>query len=237
MRPRSSLAALLVASSLLVVPSAARAQISKLIDQAKKQVNEAKGSVADARSIRCDVQGVCGDIKQSPNFKPQSYESVAVTVFDGTGTFRAPGTLGMVRDAFESKLVANGYLLAASSDAKVVREKIAREDNGWTDEDLKQLKDFIHGIDAVVVVEIRQLDRGYCKTDSKPPRNGSEASVDLSVRWLNPDAGDIPWVATHRLTQCEENTQAAALATNTLKMAASQLATALPSHNTSAKPR
>jgi hypothetical protein len=230
------LAALLLASSFVVAPTRAGGQISKLIDNAKKQVNEAKGNVADARSIRCDVQGICGDIKQSPNFKPQSYESVAVTVFDGSGAFRAPGTLGMVRDAFESRLVANGYLLAASSDAKVIREKIAREDNGWTDEDLKQLKDFVHGIDAVVVVEIRQLDRGYCKTGGKPPRNGTEASVDLSVRWLNPDAGDIPWVATHRLTRCDENTQAAALPTTTLKMAASQLATALPTRNTNARP-
>src|SRR5689334_5569869 len=137
MHPRSSLAALLLASGSVVAPTRAGGQISKLIDNAKKQVNEAKGNVADARSIRCDVQGICGDIKQSPNFKPQSYESVAVTVFDGSGAFRAPGTLGMVRDAFESRLVANGYLLAASSDAKVIREKIAREDNGWTDEDLR----------------------------------------------------------------------------------------------------
>lgn len=228
---RSSLAALLVAVPLLAAPTPAGAQLSKLLDNAKRQVNEAKGSVADARSLRCDVQGVCGDIKKSPNFSPQSYESVAVTVFDGTGTFRGAGTLGTVRDAFESKLVANGFLLAASSDADAVREKIARGQNGWTDEDLKQLKEFINGIDAVLVVEIRQLDRGYCKLGGSRPRNGSEATVGISVRWLNPDAGDIPWVGTHRVTLCEENTQAATLATTALKTVATQLATALPTRS------
>ncbi|HEX6048353.1 MAG TPA: hypothetical protein VFZ21_03770 [Gemmatimonadaceae bacterium] len=229
MPTRRALATLLVASSGLAIPSESSAQISKLIDRAKREVNEAKGTVANARALRCDVQGVCGDVKQSEHFAPDAYESVAVTVFDGTNQFRAPGVLGVVRDAFESKLVTNGFLLAASSDAGAVRDKIARGKDGWTDEDLKQLKDFINGIDAVVVVEIREFSRGTCTIDAKPrPRYGSEATVQLSVRWLNPDAGDIPWVATHSVTLCEERAQAAGLPTTALKTAASQLATSLP---------
>jgi hypothetical protein len=223
------LAVLLAASTLLVIPSSAPAQIAKLIDRAKREVNEAKGTVANARTLQCEVRGVCGDIRQSEHFAPDSYESVAVTVFDGTNQFRSPGILGVVRDAFESKLVTNGFLLAASSDASAVREKIARGENGWTDDDLKQLKDFVNGIDAVIVVDIREFERGYCTIDAKPrPRNGTEATVHLSVRWLNPDAGDIPWVGTHRVTVCEERTQAAALPATALKLAASQLANSLP---------
>ena len=223
-----ALGALLAAAALVAVPRPADAQIGKLLDRAKSKVNEAKGTVADARALRCDVQGVCGDIRQSEHFAPESYESVAVTVFDGTNAFRAPGVQGMVRDAFESQLVNNGFLLAASSDAAAVREKIARSPEAWTDEELKQLKDFVHGIDAVVVVEIRQLDRGRCKIDGDRPKYGTESTVHLSVRWLNPDAGDIPWVGTHRVSVCEEGGAAAAGATSALETAASQLASSLP---------
>lgn len=220
--------ALLLATALLAgTPAPGDAQFTRVLDQARKQLDKAKETVADARALRCGAQGVCGEIRQAEHFAPASYESVAVTVFDGTNHFRTPGIQGMVRDAFESSLVKGGYLLAASSDAAAVREKIARGADAWSDEELKQLKEFVHGIDAVVVIEIRQLDVGRCLLAGDRARYGTEATAHISVRWLNADAGDIPWVATHKATVCEETTPAAA-PTAALEAAAAQLAGSLP---------
>jgi hypothetical protein len=198
---------------------------AQLLDRLKKKVTETKNAVSDARSIRCDVQGVCGTVRQSDLFEPSSYESIAVTVFDGTGRFREAGTQGMVRDAFESRLVQNGYLLAASSDAEQVRTQMARGD-AWTDEELAQMKDFVKGIDAVVVVDMRRVDAGRCAVDGRPDA-GLQATVHLSARWLHVDAGDVPWVATHKATICQEGTLGEAQAT-ALETVAAQLATSLP---------
>jgi hypothetical protein len=203
---------------------------AQLFDKLKKKVAETKTAVSDARSIRCDVQGVCGTVRRSDLFEPSGYESIAVTVFDGTGRFREAGTQGMVRDAFESRLVENGYLLAASSDAEEVRAKMARG-AAWTDEDLAQLKDFVKGIDAVVVVDMRRVDVGRCEVDGRADA-GIQATVHLSARWLHVDAGDVPWVATHKATVCHAGAlgEAQALALETV---AAQLATSLPVRNAS----
>jgi hypothetical protein len=212
--------ALLTAASALL--DAADAQ---LLDRLKKKVAATKGTIADARSIRCDVQGVCGTVQQSDLFEPGAYESIAVSVFDGTGRFRDPGTEGIVRDAFESRLVDNGYLLAANADADQVRARMARG-NTWTDEELAQLKEFIKGIDAVVVVEVRRVDVGQCAIDGQAGR-GMQATAHVSARWLHVDAGDVPWVATHKASVCEDAALQTAQ-TTAIQTAAAQLATSLP---------
>lgn len=224
---------LLAAAICLVTPEPTAAQFGKVLEKAKKHVGQAKETVDDAREIRCDVQGVCGEVTQAGHFAPESYESVAVTVFDGTAHYRSAGIQGMVRDMFESVLVGNGFLLAANSDAASVREMIAKGEGEWADEELEQLKDFIHGIDAVIVVEIRQLEVGRCQI-SDGNRYGSEATVHLSVRWLNVDAGDVPWVATHSATECTEGGSTAA-STEALETVASQLATTLPVRDSSSQ--
>lgn len=214
-----------IAAIVSALSMAAERGDAQLLDRLKKKVSETKNAVSDARSIRCDVQGVCGTVRQSELFEPGSYESIAVTVFDGTGRFRDAGTQGMVRDAFESRLVENGYLLAASSDAEQVRTQMARGD-AWTDEDLAQLKDFIKGIDAVVVVDMRRVDAGRCAVDGQA-NAGLQTTVHLSARWLHVDAGDVPWVATHKASVCEA-AELATAQTSAIQTAAAQLATSLP---------
>lgn len=228
-RPRSLVLLFTLATLVFGVPELCEAQvrIGDAIRKARERVNEAKETLTDARALRCDVQGVCGQVTQSNLFAPDNYESLAVTALDGSGRFRTEGALGMVRDAFERRLVENGFLLAASSDAENVRQMIARQESGWSDEELAQLRDFIHGINAVLVVEIRQVDIGQCQVSGG--RAASEVTVHMSARWLNPDAGDIPWVATHRATVCEAN--AATAPTEALETTARQLATTLPVRN------
>ena len=225
---------LLLAAAASLLGTMAEVADAQLLDRLKKKVTETKNAVSDARSIRCDVQGVCGTVRQSDLFDASGYESIAVTVFDGTGRFRDVGTQGIVRDAFESRLIENGYLLAASSDAEQVRAQMARG-NAWTDEELAQLKDFIKGIDAVVVIDLRRVDAGRCAVDGQP-NAGLQATVHLSARWLHVDAGDVPWVASHKATVCEAGTLAEVQAT-ALETAAAQLATSLPVRTASSKDR
>lgn len=208
------------ASLLTTLPEVADGQ---LLGRLKKKVTEAKNTVTDARDLRCDVQGVCGSVVQSDLFAPGAYESIAVTVIDGTGRFREAGAQGIARDAFEGRLIEHGYLLAASADADKVRAQMQRG-NAWTDDELAQLKEFIDGIDAVVVVDLRRVDVAMCPIDGQPDR-GMQATVHISARWLHVDAGDVPWVATHKATVCEDGPTAL---TTALQTAASQLATSLP---------
>ena len=77
-----------IAAIVSALSMAAERGDAQLLDRLKKKVSEPKNAVSDARSIRCDVQGVCGTVRQSELFEPGSYESIAVTVFDGTGRFR-----------------------------------------------------------------------------------------------------------------------------------------------------
>jgi hypothetical protein len=222
----TGLRACLITAAVSALGALAQPGEAQLFDRLKKKV---AGSEA-ARSIRCGVGGVCGTVRQSDLFEPTGYESIAVTVFDGTGRFREAGTQGMVRDAFESRLIQNGYLLAASSDAAQVRAQMARGD-GWTDADLTQLKDFITAIDAVVVIDIRRVDAGRCTYNGRP-NAGTQATVHISARWLNVDAGDVPWVATHNAIVCAER-DLGELHAMALKAAAEQLARSLPSRNAS----
>jgi hypothetical protein len=106
--------------------------------------------------------------------------------------------------------------------------------NAWTDEELAQLKDFVQGIDAVVVVDMRRVDAGRCEVDGRP--DGIQATVHLSARWLHVDAGDVPWVATHKATVCAGTTLAEAQAA-ALEAVATQLATTLPTRAAPTKGR
>lgn len=205
----------------LATPPPAEAQI---LDRIKKSVDQAKSTIDDAREIRCDVDGTCGQVWRSDLFDPALYQSLAVTVFDGTGRFRTTDIDGVVRNAFEGQLLENGFLLAASADADAVRERIGRSDEEWGDEELAQLRDFIHGIDAVLFAQVDQLQLGQCELDGGT--SGTEATVHLSARWLNVDAGDIPWVARHDASACEDG--GAAALTAALSKVAGQLAGVLP---------
>ena len=55
---------------------------------------------------------------------------------------------------------------------------------------------------------------------------GTQVSVSLAARWLNVDVGDIPWVARHRVSVCEDGGTEGLTAA--LETAATQLATNLP---------
>lgn len=215
---------LTAAAVLLAAPQTLDAQ---LLDRLKKTVRDVKETVEDVESVRCAAQGVCGDVQMSEYFDPAAYESLAVTVFDGSGEFGGEATDGIVRDAFEKRLLQNGYLLASSSDASQVRERIGRSEEAWTDADLAQLKEFIHGIDAVLVVDIRRVDMGRCELDGRA-NAGTEVTVQMSARWLHVDAGDVPWVATHQSSVCRSPSEGTAIRGTALETTAQELATALP---------
>lgn len=208
-----------VAAVILVgTPVPCAAQLGDFLNQVKNDV------VGEVRSVDCFARGNCGEVDQAEHFSPGNYESIAVTVFDGTGQFRTPGVQGMVRDIFEGQLIENGFMLAASSDADSVQAMIAREEDAWSDQELAQLKDFVHGIDAVLVLEIHQLDVGTCRTSN---RTGTAATAYLSSRWLNVDAGDIPWMASHHAKICRRE-HSGVPPTEALEAASEQLAKALP---------
>lgn len=212
----------------LIFPAAASAQIN--LDRLRNQVSKVKESVDDARALRCDVQGVCGEVWKSDLFAPDAYETMAVAVFDQTNRYRGEDMQLVARDPFEGGLIENGFLLAGSTESAKIQERIGGGKEEWTDERLTQLKDFVGGIDAVLVIDIQQLQMGRC-TMKKDDRDvaAMEISVSLSARWLNVDVGDIPWVARHRVTVCEDGGQAALSAA--LETAASQLATNLPARS------
>lgn len=194
------------------------------IRKAQQQLSRAAETVRGAREFACSLKGVCGTVEVSEHFSPDNYESVAVTTFDGTGSFRTDGSLGLVRDAFEGTLVRGGYLLAANSNPEAVRNLASRGDGNWSPQELAQLRQFITGVDAVIVVHVRQVDLGRCDLGNRA--SGYQATVHLAVRWLNVDAGDLPWVATHQATACSASSAAAL--TEALQMTAGQLAGTLP---------
>ncbi|HEU4882332.1 MAG TPA: hypothetical protein VFT45_08810 [Longimicrobium sp.] len=196
------------------------------LGRVRQGIDRVTGTVQEARDVMCEVQRACGTVQRAEHFAPASYESVAVTTFDGTHAFVLDGALGQVRDAFEGTLVRGGFLLAANSNPQGVEELAARGEGNWSQEALAQLRQFINGVDAVIVVHIRRLDVGRCETADGS--RGHQATVHLAVRWLNADAGDVPWVATHRATTCASDLNTAA--TQALQSAAAQLAASLPLH-------
>lgn len=214
----------MVAIVLLLPTVPAEAQLLK---QLKDRVREAKGSIADARAVRCELQGVCGEVWKSGLFSPDAYETVAVAVSDATRRYGSADMQGMARDPFEGGLIENGFLLAASTETEKVQQRIGGGKEEWSDERLAQLRDFISDIDAVLVIDIRQLQMGRCtieKNNRELP--ATEISVSLSARWLNVDVGDVPWVARHSVSVCEDGGPAALA--SALETAARQLATNLP---------
>lgn len=200
---------------------------AQILDRLRRTIADAKSTLDDARSLRCEAQGVCGEVWASDLFAPEAYESMAVAVFDATRRFRSPDMQALVRDAFEGGLIEGGYLLAASTDASQVQERIGAGREEWSDERLAQLRDFISGIDAVLVVDIRSLELGRCTVKRNNRDVGAQrVTVGLSARWLNVDVGDIPWVALHEATVCEDGGRQAMSAA--LETVARQLATNLP---------
>ena len=200
---------------------------AQLLKKLQQKVAEAKGSIAEARAVRCEVQGVCGQVWKSDVFSPDAYETLAVAVFDETRRYATDDMQGLARDPFEGGLIENGFMLAASTETQKVQQRIGGGKEEWTDERLAQLKDFITGVDAVLVIDIRQFQMSRC-TLEKDNRTvpATSVTVSLSARWLNVDVGDVPWVARHSVSVCEDGgptALASALAT-----AASQLATNLP---------
>jgi hypothetical protein len=196
------------------------------LGRVRQGFDQLTGTVQQARDVMCEVQRACGTIQRAEHFAPGSYESVAVTTFDGTHAFRLDGALGQVRDAFEGTLVRGGFLLAANSNPQGVQELVARGEGNWGQQELAQLRQFITDVDAVIVVHIRRLDVSRCEVAGGS--GGRLATVHLAVRWLNVDAGDVPWVATHRATACTNDLDTAA--TQALQSAAAQLAASLPLH-------
>lgn len=216
-------------AALLVVPESGTAQMGSIVKKLQSKVEETEETLSGVDQLGCDVAGRCGDVTRAEHFSPLSYQTLAVTVFDGTRRFASPGVQGMVQDAFESALVEKGYLLAAGTDARGIQQKLSQTDQReWSNAQLAQLKDLVQNIDAVLVVDIRQLDRDLCEVDGNP--YGSLARVHLSARWLNADAGDVPWVAEHHAEACDEGRGTTA-STEALQTVASQLASVLPSRD------
>ncbi len=204
--------------------SSAHAQV---LDRIRDRVTDAKSVVTDARELRCEVQGACGRVSKSELFTPEAYETLAVAVFDVTRRAGTPAMLAVARDAFESTILTRGYVLAAHTDAEKVRTRIGASRDAWTDERLAQLRDFIDGIDAVLVVDIRSVVMGTCPV-RRDGRNvtGRQATLSLSARWLNTDVGDVPWVAVHEATVCQD--RGSDLVAQALATASKQLATTIP---------
>lgn len=195
-----------------------------LLRKARERIGQVTSVVQGTRDVACGLKRVCGTVQVAEHFSPDTYESVAVTTFDGTGSFRTDGALGLIRDEFEGTLVSGGFLLAANSNPEAVQNLAARGDANWSQQELAQLRQFIIGVDAVIVVHIRQIDIARCELPNGSV--GHQATVHLAVRWLNVDAGDVPWVATHQATACSAATTAAR--TEALQTAAAQLSGTLP---------
>lgn len=215
----------LVLAVLFCLPAAGHGQV-KFLDRVKDKVDDARESADVAAELRCDVQGVCGEVTAAEYFAPGTYSSLAVTFVDGSNRFRAAPVDGLVRGILEGQLMENGFLMAASADVAEVQKRIARGEGGWTDDELAQLKDFIHGIDAVLVAEVGQVDLARCELDAGV--TGTEATVHLVTRWLNVDAGDIPWIGRHAASACEDGGSRALTAA--LEKTTEQLAGVLPTY-------
>lgn len=192
--------------------------------KARERIGQVTDVVQGTRSIACGLRRVCGTVQVAEHFSPESYESLAVTTFDGTASFDTDGALGLIRDEFEGMLVGGGFLLAANSNPAAVQNLVARGEANWSQQELAQLRQFITGVDAVIVVHIRQVDVGRCELPNGSM--GRQATVHLAVRWLNVDAGEIPWVATHQATACSAAVTSAL--TEALQAAAAQLSGTLP---------
>jgi hypothetical protein len=214
----------LAASCLAAAPLSAQL---RFLGRVRQGIDQVTGTMQEARDVMCSVQRACGTVQRARDFAPASYESLVVTTFDGTHAFVLDGALGQVRDAFEGTLVRGGFLLAANSNPQGVQDLAARGEGNWSQQELAQLRQFINGVDAVIVVHIRRLDLGRCEVAGGS--RGILATVHLAVRWLNADAGDVPWVATHRATVCADELNTAA--TQALQSAAAQLAASLPLRN------
>jgi hypothetical protein len=199
-----------------------------ILNRVRQGIGQVTEFVQDAQGVMCKVERACATIQAADYFSSASYESVAVTTFDGTRAFESDGALGLVRDAFEGTLVAEGFMLAANSNPEAVQALVARGDGNWGEAELVQLRQFITGVDAVIVVHIRQVDVGRCELPDGS--RGRRATIHLAVRWLNVDGGDIPWVATHYVAACARNADTAQ--TNALRAAATQLAAMLPKRST-----
>lgn len=220
-----SLRMLVTALTLLAMSAAAAPLDAQIFDRIRESASDARSTIDEAKDLRCDVQGVCGEVWQSDMFAPQLYNSLAVSVYDASARYRNQNLDGLVRNPFEGQLLENGFMLAASADAEAVRERIGRSDEAWTDEDLAQLKDFVNGVDAVLVIQIDHVELGRCQLDEAA--NGTEVTVHLSARFLNVDAGDIPWIARHQSAECADGGNAAL--TGALETVGAQLAGVLPS--------
>lgn len=228
MAPARAVGALLVSSLVVAAPVEGQLlnKLKKKVDEAKSAVVDAKETVDGAQDIRCEVQGVCGEVWQSELFTPELYRSLAVTVYDASGRYRTANIDGIMRNPFEGQLLENGFMLAASADAEAVRQRIGRSEESWSDSQLSQLKDFVDSVDAVLVVQIDGVVLDRCERDNKV---GTEATLHVSARFLNVDAGDIPWVARHTAVDCADGGSAALAAA--LEKATSQLAGILPAAN------
>lgn len=208
--------------TMLTLSVAGSARGQSIIERARRVLDRATETTAELRELRCDVQGECGVIRQSEDFAPRRYNSLAVTVVDATRRFQA-GHLGAARDVFEGRLIANGFLLAPNADVRKVRDLFNKGTESWTDAQLEELASFVTEIDAVLVVELQQVEFDTCRLDN---RSATEATVSISVRWLNTPAGDVPWVGTHQASAC--NARNAMALSDALEKVSRQLATNLP---------
>lgn len=193
-----------------------------LLDRIKKQVDVVNEATRDVRGLQCDVQGPCGTIRQSEDFAPARYSSLAVTATDASRMI-PPGTLGRARQAFEGQLIENGYLIAPSTNLTRARALFDKDEGSWSDDELRELAEFVTGIDAVIVLEVTEVGRSNCRLNN---RYAAEATVALSARWLNTPAGDVPWVGSHSATVCTSR-QSGAIS-EALDKVAGQLASNLP---------
>jgi hypothetical protein len=206
--------------AVLVLPLALPAQ--DIIDRARRQLDRINETTRQVRGLDCEVRGKCGTVRQSADFAPGRYSSLAVAVADASRRVRE-NHLGQVRDIFEGALIENDYLLAPDASMTRVRQMFQRDRESWSEKDLEQLAEFVTNIDAVLLVTIQDVSTDRCQIDD---RYATEITVDISVRWLNTPEGDVPWTGTHSASTCtQRNSDSLGEA---LEKVSSQLASRLP---------
>ena len=241
-------AALIALTMAVTGPTVGHAQsaldkLKKITEQSKDLVNDARDATKEARDaagaakeLRCDVQrDACGNVTASTGFNPSRYKTLAVALTTKGARYGNVDLDQIVRLEFENAIVRQGFAAAPAPDARRIQKRIDAEED-LSDQRLSQIRDFAKNIDAVLVVEAGNVEVARCVTKYQGRQvNGQKLSVSMSVRWVNTDAPDIPWIAKHKTSVCSPQFDSGL--EDALTELTSQLASNLPSRNgKSAKP-
>lgn len=201
--------------------------IKRQVEDVKEISSSGSSTFAAAKALTCTAKGTsCANVEASATFKPRRYSILAVALTSKGSSYGQVDLGQLVRDVFESAIVRKGYTAAPGADAKRIQQRIDQTAGG-PESRQAQLKDFAESIDAVLMVEAGNPEVSRCqRTEGKRTIYGQELTVSMSVRWLNTDTPDIPWIATHRVVSCD--TKYTNALNDALTELASELANAIP---------